>query len=142
MSQTSGGDARRASIAQKRDRALKLRLAGATYQDIGTTMGVNKSTVKRWIDKAIDGVDKENAKALIALENMRLDMAQRAIMPAVVNGQLGAVDRLVKIMERRARLNGLDAPQRVDLGAADIDLAAVAAEIEEAARLAAESGAS
>lgn len=135
MSQTPDGDRRKLTIAEKRDKALQLRLTGATYQAIANVMKVNKSTVKRWIDAAIDGVDKENAAALIRLENERLNAAQRAIWPQVLNGQLGAVDRLVKIMERRARLNGLDAPQRVDLGASDVDLAAVAAEIEAAARL-------
>lgn len=137
MSQTPNGDARKLTLAEKRDQALSLRLTGATYQNIADVMSVSKSTVKRWIDAAIDGVDKENAKALIVLENERLNRAQRAIWPAVARGQLGAVDRLLRIQERRARLNGLDAPQKVDLGAADIDLAQVAKEIEEVARRAA-----
>lgn len=140
MSQTSGGDERRLTIAQKRDRALSLRLTGATYQAIADAMGVNKSTVKRWIDTAIDGVDKENAKQLIALENERLNRAMRAIWPKVIDGQLGAVDRLVKLSERRARLNGLDAPQKVDLGVPEVDLAQVAKEIEDMARREAEGG--
>lgn len=138
MSQTADGDKRKLTIAEKRDKALQLRLTGATYQAIADLMEVSKSTVKRWIDAAIDGVDKENAKALIVLENERLNRAQRAIWPAVINGQLGAVDRLLRIQERRARLNGLDAPQKVDLGAPDIDLAQVAKEIEDVARRAAE----
>ena len=140
MSQTSGGDERRLTIAQKRDRALSLRLTGATYQAIADAMGVNKSTVKRWIDTAIDGVDKENAKQLIALENERLNRAMRAIWPKVIDGQLGAVDRVVKLSERRARLNGLDAPQKVDLGVPEVDLAQVAKEIEDMARREAEGG--
>lgn len=140
MSQTSGGDERRLTIAQKRDRALSLRLTGATYQAIADAMGVNKSTVKRWIDAAIDGVDKENAKQLVALENERLNRAMRAIWPKVIDGQLGAVDRLVKLSERRARLNGLDAPQKVDLGVPEVDLAQVAKEIEDMARREAEGG--
>jgi len=39
---------------------------------------------------------------------------QRALWPTALSGDLGAIDRLVRIMERRARLLGLDS--RVEVG--------------------------
>ena len=132
MANQSKQDARRLEAAERRERALRLRLAGATYEDIGRAMAVNKSTVKRWIDAAIENVDKDSSEQLFTMENMRLDVAQRAIMQTVAQGHLGAIDRLLRIMERRARLNGLDAPQRVDLSSDPVDIDDVAKSIMKA----------
>ena len=49
------------------------------------------------------------------LELARLDVAQRAIWKKVVKGDLAAIDRLLKIMQRRAKLIGLDAPVKLDV---------------------------
>jgi hypothetical protein len=48
----------------------------------------------------------------VSLELKRLDTALNAIFEDVQNGKLEAVDRLLKIMERRAKYLGLDAPTR------------------------------
>lgn len=132
MSNQSERDANRLEAAERREKALRLRLAGATYEEIGRAFNVNKSTAKRWIDTSIANVEKETATELVTLENMRLDVAQRAIMPNVAKGHLGAVDRLIRIMERRARLNGIDAPQRVDLNTEPVDLDQVTNDILDA----------
>ena len=133
MAASSGKDKDRLTAAEAAEQCLQLRLTGATYDDIAKVMGCNKSTAKRRIDRAIAAVTQETARAVVLLENQRLDRAQRAIWPAVITGQLGAIDRLIKIQERRARLNGYDAPQKVDLGVPDVDLAQAAAEIQKAA---------
>src|SRR5262249_7331072 len=47
-----------------------------------------------------------------ALELSRLDELHRALWPLGLRGDLQAIDRLLKIAERRARLLGLDAPTK------------------------------
>jgi hypothetical protein len=56
---------------------------------------------------------REPAQELITLELERLDMATRAIAHQVEKGSLRAIDRWLRIMDRRAKLLGLDkAPQQ------------------------------
>jgi hypothetical protein len=50
---------------------------------------------------------------LIVLELMRLERLHAAVWPQAIRGDVNAVDRVLRIMERRARLLGLDAPKRV-----------------------------
>jgi hypothetical protein len=47
---------------------------------------------------------------LRVLEAGRLDQLQLAIWKSALAGHLGAIDRVLRIMERRARLFGLDTP--------------------------------
>ena len=108
---------------------LELRLAGANLEAIGRQVGLHKSNVSRRIKDALADIPAAEADALRTIENERLDGMQVAIWSRVRQGDLGAIDRAIRISERRSRLNGLDAPQRVDLGARAVDIESVAREI-------------
>lgn len=55
----------------------------------------------------------------------------RGIWPKVPAGDLGAIDRLVRLLERRAKLLGLDAPVDVAVNQATVDEAeALLADLE------------
>jgi hypothetical protein len=63
---------------------------------------------------------EEKADDLRALENQRLDkLFFVAYRQAVKDGNLAAIDRALRIMERRARLLGLDRPVRTEVTGAD-----------------------
>lgn len=114
----SGGNNRtgpkKVTAAEKRRQAVELRKAGATFDEIATALGYsNKGTAFRAVEQALKESVREPALQLIELEVQRLDMMLRALWPAVVRGQLGAVDRAIRVAERRARLLGLDAAQQV-----------------------------
>jgi len=51
-----------------------------------------------------------------ALELERCDRLQAAVWPAATQGDVAAVAAVLRIMERRARYLGLDAPVLVDVG--------------------------
>ena len=108
---------------------LELRLAGANLEAIGRQVGLHKSNVSRRIKDALADIPASEADALRTIENERLDAMQVAIWGKVRKGDHGAIDRAIRISERRSRLNGLDAPQRVDLGARAVDIESVAREI-------------
>ena len=55
------------------------------------------------------------AEGLRAIENERLDVAEAAIWDAVKEGDLKAIAMFLRISARRSRMNGMDAPVRVDL---------------------------
>ena len=50
---------------------------------------------------------------LRVLEEYRLDALLMVLWPQVMGGDQGAVDRVLRVMQRRAALRGLDAPTKV-----------------------------
>ena len=126
---SSNRDARAVADANLTRQCLELRVAGATLEEIGRAVDLHKSNVSRRIKAALADIPAAEAEALRSMENERLDRMQKAIWNQVRQGHLGAVDRAIRISERRSRLNGLDAPQRVDLGARAVDIESVAREI-------------
>lgn len=107
-----GGDrhstSARHAAAQRQNEALRLRLARMSYRQIAQRVGyANPGSAHRAVEKALKSIPRENATALRTLEVETLDAAQLAIMPQVLRGDLVAVDRLLKIIDQRARLVGL-----------------------------------
>lgn len=129
MGNSSNRDADEHAEREITKRCLELRLAGATYEDIGDVVGRHKANVYRRIKKAIQEIPKSEVDELRALESERLSRVQRSVWRQALEGHLGAVDRVIKISERRSRLLGLDSPQRVDLEASSVDIDAVARDI-------------
>jgi len=115
--------------------ALELRKAGATYQAIAHQLGyASPRGAHKAVASALKATLREPADALRELELARLDCALLAIWRRVQSGDDKAIDRLVRIMERRAKLLGLDEPPRskVTLTLDDIDreIARLEAEIK------------
>ena len=91
--------------------ALKLRLQKKTYDEIAKAAGYADrasayNAVKREMDRRIVG----NVDDLRREESLILDALHNAVMPLVtdIKCNLFAVDRVLAIMDRRARLLGLD----------------------------------
>lgn len=118
------------SLAEKRLQALNMRAAGASYDDIAKALGyADRSGSYNAVKAALEGAIKEPAEEAIILETSRLDRLLRALWPQAIGVQtitdahgnvttrqvppdLFAVDRVLMIMQRRARLLGLDAPTK------------------------------
>jgi len=103
----------RARAAQRRNDALELRKAGASYRQIGQQLGVSHQQAHRDVTKAIRDLAKlgeGNARELRILEAERLDALFLSLWPQARVGDLQVVDRTLRIMARRAKLLGLDAP--------------------------------
>lgn len=109
-------------IAERRKKALALRLGGATLTDIAETLGVSIGTVHNDIRKCLSDIPRAEADELRSQEVARLDKLQGACWPLALGGDLAAIDRAVKIIDRRAKMLGLDAPQQVEVTGADVDL--------------------
>lgn len=97
-------------------KALELRKAGVSYQRIAESLGYkDASGAWRAVKAALKKTLQEPSDDLRRLEVERLDAALSAVWASVMKGQYGAVDRFLRIQERRARLLGLDAPAKLDL---------------------------
>jgi len=98
--------------------ALELRRGGASYREIARRLGIGKSRAHELVRAGVDsarGQVAESSDELLALELSRLDGLLYALWPRAARGELAAVDRVIRIGERRARLLGLDAPARTAL---------------------------
>ena len=99
-----------------RREALFLRSTGASFAAIGKTLGVSKSAAFKAVNSALQALREEiteQAKLLQAQEAERLDQLQRGIWSEAISGNLAAIQTVLKIMERRAKLLGLDQPIKV-----------------------------
>lgn len=107
----------RALVAlQRQQQAVELRRAGRSYREIARQVGIGVASAHRLVAAAIAEARttvQEDVVELRALELSRLDGMLGGLWPEARRGNLGAVDRVLKIMERRAKLLGLDAPAKV-----------------------------
>jgi hypothetical protein len=101
--------ARAIAVAEKRAEAVRLRIAGETFRRIADTLGVTTGRAHQLVDEAMRETVQEPAEDLRQLELARLDMMMPAVMEKARRGRLRSVYTMLRIMERRARLLGLDA---------------------------------
>jgi hypothetical protein len=106
----------RVAAVDRQRQALKLRMEGRTFDEIakalkyGGPSGAYKAVITG-LQKTLQGP----ASGLRALEAERLDALLASLWRRAGRPALGAVDRCLSIMERRAKLLGLDAPMKVDI---------------------------
>ena len=123
--------------ASRREKALELRAEGRTIRWIAGKLGVSKSQVQRDIEKELQAAAegrKKIAGLIIDLELAKLDALEKKAWEHITDGELSAIDRVLRSMERRAKLLGLDQTgEAVDAGSLD-DLVATIERMREARR--------
>lgn len=102
-----------AAAARQAD-ALRLRKEGRTFEEIGAALGISRQAAHKAVSSALKAVTREPALELQALELERLDALTAAVWPAASSGDLPAVDRVLRLMERRAKLCALDGAHRAN----------------------------
>jgi hypothetical protein len=118
-------------ILEKEKRVLELRRGGLTFDLIAERVGyANASSAQKAYQRACSRVVYEDVVALRNTEMDRLDIAQAAIWNEVLQGTVSAVMALIKIMERRARLLGLDVPIKTQLEVTHYDYDTIDAEVK------------
>lgn len=141
MAGSANRDSAKAARAVRMKRALSLRLQGKSYDAIAAEMKLgHRSSAFRLVADAIEGIPKEEAEQVLAMELERCDAMLVALQPKIEKGNTLAVDAALKIMARRAKYLGLDAPTKqehsgsVSIDAEELKAAAerVRARIEQA----------
>jgi AcrR family transcriptional regulator len=103
-------------IIERRMRVAQLRLGGVRNQrTIASRLGVSVATINRdfkaldaeWKKRAADDIDVEKAIDLDRTERLIASLWEQAL-----KGKWLATDRIISLMQHRARLLGLDAPQK------------------------------
>jgi hypothetical protein len=109
--------------------ALELRKAGASFAMIAGQLeyadesGARKA-VKALMDKReYEAVNEARKLELERLDKMLLGDGKNGVYNQAVKGNFGAIDRVIKIMERRSKLLGLDASAKVETtGSIDVNV--------------------
>lgn len=108
------GEKMRIRMQQSADRevaAIELRRKGLTYQAIADEIGyANAKGAQKAVQRGMQRALQEPADELREIEAARLDWAMSRIWGQVESGDLKAIGTMLRIMERRAKLLGLDAP--------------------------------
>jgi len=118
MPTESKTSARKLTARERENRALELRMTAATYSQIGQALGISEAGAYKAVIRALGKLNAkvmENAEELRTLEVQRLDSLFITMYAQAKSGHQGAVDRCLRIMERRAKLLGLDAPTKQDI---------------------------
>jgi predicted DNA-binding protein YlxM (UPF0122 family) len=150
--------ATQALVAERRAQVLKLRVASVSVGQIAQQFGISESAVHADVRRALEQRTKMLDEALNEYRSMeleKLEAMERAAWgvlhrkhylvslqsgkvarhpdtdePLLDDGPtLAAIDRLVKIQDRRAKLLGLDAAQKIQAEVTTTDAATVDAEI-------------
>ena len=103
---------------------LSMRLQGHSLDAIGAAQDppVTKQAIWKTVKKALEHMLVEPFEHIRLLELARLDECLAGIYPAALSGDVAAVDRVLSIQARRARMLGLDAqPVRFGAGADEFD---------------------
>ena len=124
MARTNVGAAAKSSVrrirtTEKTLKALELRKRGLNYTQIGKKLGCHRSTACRYVLSELENLAercREEAVYVRDLELQRLDELYLLAYRAIIRGNdLAGIDRCLRIMERRAKLLGLDAAAKVDV---------------------------
>jgi len=117
--------------------ALKLRSRGFTYQQIADSMGVSKQGAWDRVKRALADIPREAAEEYRALECERLDALLAVATHQALTGKrsLFAIDRCIMIMDRRAKLLGLDAPIKSQVETITYDGATIEGEVAKLRRI-------
>jgi len=106
-----------AARAHRRKQVAANLLAGLTYREMAEALGVALGTIKNDVDYVMAHWQHEQVEAAtdyVTLQERRLDRALNAIWGRVLNGDDKAITAMLKIEERRAKLRGLDQPDKLE----------------------------
>ena len=103
---------RRLAAVDRARQALAMRKGGATYEQIAAGLGYKtRARAHEAVTTAVRRFVAEPAADVRHIEELRLDALLLAVWPQALSGDPAAVDRVLRIMQQRSRLLGLDALQ-------------------------------
>ncbi len=120
---------KRLARTERRLKTLELTEQGHTCREIGSQLGVSAATVSNDLKIVLAELSERQAKQTEqwrGLEAARLDALQAGVWEKAKAGNVAALEAVLSVMTRRAKMLGLDVPVKVDLSAE------VAFHIEEA----------
>jgi len=103
--------------ALRRKEILELRTKGFSTAAIAERLSCGKTTVKRHLHAALEDLAAENLELAAYqrdLDLARIDKLLPALIESAEGGDLDAVDRLERLLKRRAAMLGYDMPVKIE----------------------------
>ena len=111
-----------AELEAKEAKVLELRRAGFTFQRIAEEVGyATPSGAQRALERIMTRNIPQAPEEFRWQELDHLDRMQVALWPRAMKGDDRAIGTIIRLMERRARLVGIDAPQRIQAEVVNYD---------------------
>jgi len=112
-----------AALLEKESQVLKYRKGGLTFDAIAEKLGyANESSARAAFKRAIERTrDDALASEGRELHRARLETALTAIWDRVLKGDLKAIAMMLRILERDAKLYGLDMPVKTEVEVTSYD---------------------
>lgn len=119
--------------ARKREaKVFEMRIQGFTFEQIASEVGYQGASGAWQAFKRVKETHIfESVEEARQLELMRLDELLYALWERALGGDLSAIACVLKIMDRRAKLLGLDKPEKIDVNKWDFDGADLDAEVQK-----------
>ncbi|SHL75449.1 hypothetical protein [Streptomyces yunnanensis] len=132
--------AQQAATAERRAKAIRMKIEGATYTQIADALGyASRSAAHMDVKRSLERHVVEEGLAIEAwreLELARLDTLQQAIWDKAMSGDPRVIEAALKILDRRAKLLGLDSAIKLEVltvDALDAQIQRLEAELNAAA---------
>ncbi|WP_418345482.1 hypothetical protein [Rhodococcus pyridinivorans] len=101
------------NAAAKLEQALALRATGHSWPEIAHKVGYRSGKVAyETVRKALRKRERDSIDELVAVEEEKMRLLERAGFEGIARGELENIARVVSVMTRRATMLGLDAKNR------------------------------
>lgn len=111
------------TLFERRMRVVMLRNAGVTFTDIARQLKISATQARKDLSAGLRDILADTAEDMIARQrSVTLDV-QKANYKKMLEGDIDAGRLILSALEREAKLFGLDAPTRVNVGVSDIEFA-------------------
>lgn len=115
--------------ADKMKEVAQLRAAGATFREIGETLGIDRTWAQTLAKRALEEAYYEAADLMRVQMGLRLDRLHRSYWPRALSGDHKAAELCRRISADQRQLFGLDAPQRIQVEDITSEVRALADEL-------------
>ena len=105
-------DQRKYEVAKRRATALELRISGMSYRAIADALSCADSTAYELVQSALREIPAQNVEILRTEHDAMIRMLILKLKPRIDKGEPRAIEVATKLLERLAKLWGLDAPTR------------------------------
>jgi len=95
--------------------ALSMRKQGYYYTNIAERLGITEGRAYQMVTEEMNRLKNErheSAESMRILHLHQMDDMINTLWPEVIKGKTAAMDRILKIQERQAKLLGMDAPEK------------------------------
>lgn len=101
---------------EKMKAALDMRKRGHTFEHIAAAFGFHDASgASKFVKRALELTIQESADEVRRLELERYDIVLKGLLPKAEDGNERAAEVCIKLFERRAKIEGYDAPERTEM---------------------------